>query len=202
YCIGSVRMSTPSINLLWKLIEDKQKTIISVNDETKMTIIMILIMIYTNLRLKELHRANIDLIKLDEGIITIETIVKKGETGTVKLTIRSSEKEANSVIYWMNNWRCEQKSYKQSEIWRNITADKHYTYESCSKLIRKQMCEAGIPKGQRVTSIRAAAITKAINLGASAEQVNRWSRHADTANTVLKFYDRNNNEDIRRLIQI
>ncbi|KAA6354157.1 MAG: hypothetical protein EZS28_050315, partial [Streblomastix strix] len=43
------------------------------------------------------------------------------------------------------------------------------------------MTEADQGENLRVTSIRAAAITKAIALGATAEEVNRWTRYYNAA---------------------
>ncbi|KAA6369075.1 MAG: hypothetical protein EZS28_035396 [Streblomastix strix] len=45
------------------------------------------------------------------------------------------------------------------------------------------MTEAALGGNLIVTSIRAAAITKVIALGATAEEVNRWTRHSNAANT-------------------
>lgn len=64
------------------------------------------------------------------------------------------------------------------------------------------MCNAGISKGESVTSIRAAAITRAFQLGASAEDVNRWPRHSNTAAMIQKYYDKNWNDNIRNLLSL
>ncbi|KAA6358445.1 MAG: hypothetical protein EZS28_046027, partial [Streblomastix strix] len=62
------------------------------------------------------------------------------------------------------------------------------------------MVRAGIDKAQSVTSIRAAAITKVFQLGATTEAVNRWTRHSNAASTIQKYYDKNRNDDIREKI--
>jgi hypothetical protein len=46
------------------------------------------------------------------------------------------------------------------------------------------MKEAGISEKESVTSIRAAAITRAFQIGASTEDVNRWTRHSSAASTI------------------
>jgi hypothetical protein len=53
-----------------------------------MSIVIILIMIYTNLRLSEIHRASVDLSEIQIGRIKLKTIIKKNPKVTVNLTLR------------------------------------------------------------------------------------------------------------------
>ncbi|KAA6356929.1 MAG: hypothetical protein EZS28_047544 [Streblomastix strix] len=74
------------------------------------------------------------------------------------------------------------------------------TRENCSLRIRQLLFEARISKPLRVTDIRAAALTKLINNGATKEEADRWSRNSQSAETERMHYDRNNNQNARETI--
>jgi hypothetical protein len=43
-------------------------------------------------------------------------------------------------------------------------------------------------------------MSKAIQNKVPQMWINRWSRHAINGDTVTKFYDRNNNDEVRKII--
>ncbi|KAA6369104.1 MAG: hypothetical protein EZS28_035369 [Streblomastix strix] len=57
-----------------------------------------------------------------------------------------------------------------------------------------------IPKPLRVTDIRATALTKLISSGATKEEADCWSCHSQSAETVRRYYDGNNNQSAREAI--
>jgi hypothetical protein len=56
-----------------------------------MSITIILIMIYTNLRLAEIMRSKIDTSQIKDGKIIIETMILKKPAGPVKIILRKME---------------------------------------------------------------------------------------------------------------
>ncbi|KAA6382555.1 MAG: hypothetical protein EZS28_021918 [Streblomastix strix] len=63
--------------------------------------------------------------------------------------------------------------------------------EELSKAMHRITDNVGIPKGYTVTSIRKAAITKAVAQGASNTDISRLSSHSEGQNTVVIYYDTN-----------
>ncbi|KAA6355740.1 MAG: hypothetical protein EZS28_048733, partial [Streblomastix strix] len=59
---------------------------------------------------------------------------------------------------------------------------------------------SGLDKKYSVTSIRSATITTLLNGGISSSALDRFTHHSEVASTVRKYYDRNNNEEVRMLI--
>jgi hypothetical protein len=58
-----------------------------------MAVTVILIMIHSNLRLTEIHRAAIDTSQQRIGILTIKTSTKKGPAGKVTVCLRRISKK-------------------------------------------------------------------------------------------------------------
>ncbi|KAA6381308.1 MAG: hypothetical protein EZS28_023162 [Streblomastix strix] len=69
-----------------------------------------------------------------------------------------------------------------------------------SRGIRQLVQKSGIDKKYSVTSIRSATITTILNTGISSSAVDRFTHHSEVASTVRKYYDRNNNDEARKLI--
>ncbi|KAA6367831.1 MAG: hypothetical protein EZS28_036641 [Streblomastix strix] len=59
------------------------------------------------------------------------------------------------------------------------------------------MNSVGIEKKETVTSIRKSAIKKGIDQGATRQEIDRFSMHADGSGIVQGHYDRNLNDRIR-----
>jgi hypothetical protein len=57
--------------------------------------------------------------------------------------------------------------------------------------------DAGVKGVSRVTQIRAAALTKLFQYGATREEADRWSRHSGSSSTVMYFYDKSGNDNAR-----
>ncbi|KAA6366539.1 MAG: hypothetical protein EZS28_037935 [Streblomastix strix] len=177
------------------LFKEKKK----LKQEQKIAVVIILVMIYSNLRLTEVQRASIDSTQISQGKIIISTVTKKGPAGPVIITLNRMKQKELCPIEWFTNLDKREQLIAKDKVW--IKNDKYETYSTdrLSIFVRKTMKEAGIEENQRVTTIRAAAITKAIQKGATSEEVNRWSRHANTADTIQRYYDKGNNRNIRNM---
>ncbi|KAA6368918.1 MAG: hypothetical protein EZS28_035556 [Streblomastix strix] len=66
-----------------------------------------------------------------------------------------------------------------------------------SKAVHMVMNAVGINKKETVTSIRKAFITKGIDQGATKQEIDRFSMHADGSGIVQGHYDMNLNDKIR-----
>ncbi|KAA6389767.1 MAG: hypothetical protein EZS28_014711 [Streblomastix strix] len=186
------------LKILLKYIQERFVERKELNIVRQMSISIILVMIYTNLRLAEIMRAKINWQDDNQQTIIIETFIKKKPAGRVKLTLNMMEKQDLCPVKWFRLWMVGKTQYEEGEIWKRKGIQQNFKAEQWSKKIREEMVKAGISKKERVTSIRAASITRAFQLGASSEQINRWTRHANTASTVQQYYDRANNDMIRQ----
>ncbi|KAA6395302.1 MAG: hypothetical protein EZS28_009165 [Streblomastix strix] len=125
-------------------------------------------------------------------------MILKKPAGKVKISLKQMNDKCLCPIEWLKKW-AEIKQYQEGECW--ILGDlKLIKPEQWSRYVRYEMVRAGIDKAQSVTSIRAAAITKAFQLGATTEAVNRWTRHSNATSTIQKYYDKKRNDDIREKI--
>ncbi|KAA6395152.1 MAG: hypothetical protein EZS28_009325 [Streblomastix strix] len=139
-------------------------------------IVMIMIMIFTTCRLAEIHRSIIEENELQNGILKVNTTIKKGSANRVELIIRQYKDSRICPVKWTQYWyeRREKGIQVQSgRIWRIKIEEKEWSRDQCSKQIRRVMQAAGISPQYRVTSIRSAAITKALASQATMEEVGR-----------------------------
>ncbi|KAA6338832.1 MAG: hypothetical protein EZS28_052667, partial [Streblomastix strix] len=115
--------------------------------------------------------------------------------------LRLTENETKGImpIEWFINLDEREQLIAKDKVWIKNDKFETYTTDRLSIFVRKIMKEAGIEEHQRVTTIRAAAITQAIQQGATSEEVNRWSRHANSADTIQRYYDKGNNRNIRNM---
>ncbi|KAA6369307.1 MAG: hypothetical protein EZS28_035166, partial [Streblomastix strix] len=74
------------------------------------------------------------------------------------------------------------------------------TPEECSKEVHIVMNNAGIDKKFSVTTIRKVAISAMQNKDKTKIEIDRWSRHSESADTVRENYDVNNNDSIRKAL--
>ncbi|KAA6389014.1 MAG: putative aurora kinase, partial [Streblomastix strix] len=152
-------------------------------------------------KLKKIHRASVDLSEIQIGRIKLKTIIKKNLKVTVNLTLRQMENQALCPIKWWIKWiKTKKKTLNENEVWLKSNQSEIMDIDRCSLNVRLVLKDAGIPENSRVTSIRAASITKAIQNGATVDEINRWTRHSSMANTIQRFYDKNNNDRLRGLL--
>ncbi|KAA6379504.1 MAG: hypothetical protein EZS28_024971 [Streblomastix strix] len=152
------------------------------------------IIAFTNLRLSELYEASFLMISSAEAKLT--TMIWKGAQGRVQISLRKLHNNRCCPIYWINRWKLESKDNQDF----NENPWETFTKSQCSVHIRQLLKDAGI-KGQiRVTQIRAAALTKLLQSGATKEETDRWSRHSNSSDTVRKYYDKTNNDNARILL--
>ncbi|KAA6384815.1 MAG: hypothetical protein EZS28_019657 [Streblomastix strix] len=149
---------------------------------------------FINLRLSELYDANI--LSISDQEVKLETMIWKDSQGRVQLILRQMKNDLSCPVLWILKWRkfCTYMTDFTQTPWGLISRD------LCSKHIRELMRNAGIQGQIRVTQIRAAALTKLLSNGASKEETDRWSRHASTADTVRRFYDKTGNDKARKLL--
>ncbi|KAA6385712.1 MAG: hypothetical protein EZS28_018766 [Streblomastix strix] len=149
-------------------------------------------------RTRKVHRCSVDTSKISQGIMIINTVTKKDDYESVKITLRNMIRQQLCPLQWwehLNNYQSIIPSqHDQIKLEKGQVS---YSVEWQSNQIRNCMTEAEKDPANRITSIRAAAITRVIQLGASFEEVNRWSRHSSIADTIQKFYNKNNNLQVR-----
>ncbi|KAA6392730.1 MAG: hypothetical protein EZS28_011748 [Streblomastix strix] len=87
------------------------------------------------------------------------------------------------------------------EDYQNLRVQKSKKSEYLSRCVGQEIVRAGMDKIQSLTSIRAAAITKAFKLGVITEVVNLSNQNSNAAFTIQKYYDKNRNYDTREMIK-
>ncbi|KAA6358553.1 MAG: hypothetical protein EZS28_045920 [Streblomastix strix] len=123
-------------------------------------------------------------------------MIYKGNQGRVEISLHQIKGEELCPVFWYRVWS----KYSFKFIGSTQCTWGFATREDCSLRIRQLLFEAGIPKPLRVTDIRAAALTKLISSGATKEEADRWSRLSQQAETVRRYYDKNNNQSAREII--
>ncbi|KAA6381262.1 MAG: hypothetical protein EZS28_023210, partial [Streblomastix strix] len=154
-------------------------------------------------RFAKQQRAKLDVTKWQEGINLTKKYhgIEKSEEHEFALSGLTNDKLC-PVKQW-RSWRDKRtlkNELSQMQIWRNRNEEQNWTCDQCSKGIREIMRVAGIEKKYTVASIRKASIFAMIKLGKSKQEIDRQSRHSEAAATVRKFYDANNNTEIRNAI--
>ncbi|KAA6363425.1 MAG: hypothetical protein EZS28_041048 [Streblomastix strix] len=124
--------------------------------------------------------------------------------GNVFLTIKRAKDPAICPIHWFSHWWNiqKQRSNNGQILWWDSSRNKPASADKCSQLVKLIIKAAGLPYKQRITELRAAAITKMINLGYPITMINAWSIHSDITKTLQKYYYRANcSEVIDRLLE-
>ncbi|KAA6354096.1 MAG: hypothetical protein EZS28_050377 [Streblomastix strix] len=165
-------------------------------------VVITIFMVYSVLRLSELQRATLNTTQIEQGIILICTNLLKGKRGRVEVTLKAVDNKAVCPIAWFQAWN-EKRKIKTTDkdlLWKNSENKKALTPEECSKEIHIVMNNAGIDKKFSVTTIRKMAISAMQNRDKTKIEIDRWSRHSESADTVRENYDVNNNDSIRKAL--
>ncbi|KAA6391758.1 MAG: hypothetical protein EZS28_012711, partial [Streblomastix strix] len=126
----------------------------------------------------------------------------KGKRGRVEVTLKVVENKAVCSITRFQAWN-EKRKIKTTDkdlLWKNSENKTALTPEECSKEIHIVISNAGIDKKFSVTTIRKVAISAMQNKDKTKIQIDRWSRHSESADTVRENYDENNNDSIRKAL--
>ncbi|KAA6367181.1 MAG: hypothetical protein EZS28_037291, partial [Streblomastix strix] len=154
------------------------------------------------LRLSELQKAMLNITQIEQGIIIICINLLKGKRGRVEVTLKVVDNKAVCPITWFQAWN-EKRKIKTTDkdlLWRNSENKRVLTHEECSKEVHIVMSNAGIDKKFTVTTIRKVAISAMQNKDKTKIELDRWSRHSESADTVRENYDVNNKDSIRKAL--
>ncbi|KAA6365801.1 MAG: hypothetical protein EZS28_038672 [Streblomastix strix] len=168
-----------------KAIEEKTR---KVREEEQVWDLKIML-IFNNLRFAEIMKAKINQLDHNQQTILIETFLKNKHAGRVKLTLNMISKYDLRPVKWLSLWMVGKTQYQEGEIWKRKGIKQKFNAEQWNKKIREEMVNVGISKKERVTSIRAAYVTRTFQLGASSDQINRWTRQVNTASMVQQYND-------------
>ncbi|KAA6355448.1 MAG: hypothetical protein EZS28_049025, partial [Streblomastix strix] len=154
------------------------------------------------LRLLELQRAMLNITQVEQGIIIICMNLIKGKRGRVEVTLKVVENQAVCPITWFQAWNEKRKTKTTDKdlLWKNSENKRSLTPEECSKEVHIVIINAGIDKKFSVTTVRTVAISARQNKDKIKIEIDRWSRHSESADTVRENYDVNNNDSIRKAL--
>ncbi|KAA6394582.1 MAG: hypothetical protein EZS28_009886 [Streblomastix strix] len=141
-------------------------------------------------------KGNLTAIELRRVVITIFM------RGRVEVTLKAVDNKAVCPIAWFQAWN-EKRKIKTTDkdlLWKNSENKRALTPEECSKEVHIVMKNAGIDKKFSVTTIRKVAISAMQNRDKTKIEIDRWSRHSESADTVRENYDVNNNDSIRKAL--
>ncbi|KAA6379633.1 MAG: hypothetical protein EZS28_024842 [Streblomastix strix] len=157
---------------------------------------------YKVLRLSEIQTAMLNITQIEQGIIIICTNLLKGQGRRVEVTLKRVSYRAVSPIAWFQAWNEKRKTKTTNKDlqWKNSENKRALTLEECSKEIHIVMNNAGIHKKFSVTVIRKVALFAMQNKDKTKIEIDRWSRHSGSADTVRENYDVNNNDSIRKTL--
>ncbi|KAA6385704.1 MAG: hypothetical protein EZS28_018769 [Streblomastix strix] len=120
----------------------------------------------------------------------------------VEVTLKRVNNKAVCPITWFQTWNENRKTKTTDKdlLCRNIESKRGLTPEECSKEVHVVRSNAGIDKNHSVTTIRKVAISAMQNKDKTKIEIDRWSRHCESADTVRVNYDDNNNDIIRKAL--
>ncbi|KAA6396848.1 MAG: hypothetical protein EZS28_007624 [Streblomastix strix] len=187
--------------ILLKHLQSKAQRLDQLREIQFMGCVISSIMAFATLRLAEVHRATAN--PLPDGAWQLHTTIRKTKVPKTTIAFRPLSNRDVCPTFWLSNWFKQRNKKQQNQplLWLK-GRKKEATYEQLSKAVHIIMQDAGIEKSNTVTSIKKSSITKGIDQGATQQQINRFSLHADGAVTVQFHYDMNLNNDIRERLAI
>ncbi|KAA6400101.1 MAG: hypothetical protein EZS28_004373 [Streblomastix strix] len=149
-------------------------------------VVITIFMVYSVLRLSELQIAIPNIRQIEQGIIIICTNLLKGKRGRVEVTLKRVSNKAVCPITWFQAWneKSKTKITDKDLLWRNSQNKRALTPEECSKEVHIVLSNAGIDKKFSVTTIRKVAISAMQNKDKTKIEIDRWSRHSESVDTM------------------
>ncbi|KAA6388517.1 MAG: hypothetical protein EZS28_015955, partial [Streblomastix strix] len=185
-----------NLDILLRYLQEKNQINTTLSEQEHLGCTVTSIMAFSTLRLIEIHRAKAT--KQEKGAWTIQTSKFKGIGYDVSLTFRPLSNKSVCPTTWITSWLARRsKENRKKCLWWLQSKGKEETYEEMSKAVHMVMNAVGINKKETVTSIRKASITKGIDQGATKQEIDRFSMHADGSGIVQGHYDMNLNDKIR-----
>ncbi|KAA6371962.1 MAG: hypothetical protein EZS28_032513 [Streblomastix strix] len=163
-----------------KLSVERDKGSLAVNELRRVVITEF--MVYSVLRLSELQRAMLN----RKCRITLKVVTNRTVCPITWFQARNGKRKINTTDKDLLRTNSENK--------RSLTP------EECSKEVHIVMNSAGIDKRHSVTTIRKVAISAMQNKNKTKIEIDRWSRHSESADTTRENYDVNNNDSIRKAL--
>ncbi|KAA6371022.1 MAG: hypothetical protein EZS28_033452 [Streblomastix strix] len=194
---------TYNIDDLLKYIRRRVESIDNMEEDELQGITLALLMAVTTRRMSEISRAALQVDSITSAQFVLHTDICKVGGGKVTLTIKKAKDTTICPVKWFTKWWKvqESRSNKGKILWWDNTRGKPASDDKCSQLAKLIIKAAGLPYKERITELRAAAITKMIDKGFPMPVINAWSIHSDTAKTLQRYYYRANcNEIIEQLL--
>ncbi|KAA6369756.1 MAG: hypothetical protein EZS28_034717, partial [Streblomastix strix] len=185
-----------SLDNLLKVLENQAQKIDEISENALMGCIIVSTMIFSVLRLAEVMRASA--VQAEYSSWMIDTSIWKGDDGGVIVHFRKCKHRYTSSVFWLSTWinKCRSRLI-QNNLWYLTKTHKPATVNQGSKAVHEIMKLVNIDLSYTVTSIRSSSITKQIAIGATKQQVNRFTRHKKGPATVARFYNKNTNDELR-----
>ncbi|KAA6356505.1 MAG: hypothetical protein EZS28_047968 [Streblomastix strix] len=185
-----------NLDIFLRYLQEKNPINTTLSEQEHLGCTVTSIMAFSTLRLIEIHRAKAT--KQEKGAWTIQTSKFKGIGYDVSLTFRPLSNKSVCPTTWISSWLARRSKENRNKcLWWLQSKGKEETYEEMSKAVHMVMKAVGINKKETVTSIRKASITKGIDQGATKQEIDRFSMHADGSGIVQGHYDMNLNDKIR-----
>ncbi|KAA6383149.1 MAG: hypothetical protein EZS28_021324 [Streblomastix strix] len=170
YCKKVVKdKDTYGIDDLLCYIRRRVEQIDDMEDEELDYITLALLMSIKTRRMAEISRAELEVATMTSEQFDLKYDIQKVGGGKVTLIIKRA---------------------KDYTICPPASAD------TCSKLTKQITKAVGLPYCERITELRAAAITKMIKFGYPKSAINAWSIHSNTVRKLQKYYCRSNCSEI------
>ncbi|KAA6357469.1 MAG: hypothetical protein EZS28_047004, partial [Streblomastix strix] len=189
---------TYDIDDLLCYIRRRVEQIDDMEEEELEGITLALLMSITTRRMAEISRAALEVATMTSEQFVLKSDIQKVGGSKVTLTIKRAKDQSICPVRWFSKWWEKQQPRSQNGqiLWWNLSRNKPASADTCSKLTKQIIKAAGLPYRERITELRAAAITKMIDLGYPMSAINAWSIHSDTVRTLQKYYYRSNCSEI------
>ncbi|KAA6385582.1 MAG: hypothetical protein EZS28_018891 [Streblomastix strix] len=104
-----------------------------------MKVSLILIMVYTVLRMAEVQRAELRIENANQGEIVIATMTMKKPRGPVEKTLKAVQDRIVCLMTWKQSWLDKREvkgELKKEQVWRNKRKEKVWSADKCSKGVK------------------------------------------------------------------
>ncbi|KAA6382584.1 MAG: hypothetical protein EZS28_021889 [Streblomastix strix] len=203
-CINLNTDSKARYNVIWDIdiLFKYIKSTIFVTSQEKQLLTMTLLICFSAARMTELQRITMQDIIQDKDIVTIATVIKKGnKIRNEKISLLQRNNEL-CPVFALNNWIQERQklNIRNEYLFWNFEKQIPATSYYCSHLLTSILRNSGIQPPYNGPSIRHATMTKLRASGASVTEVNTFSRHILTSTVVDAFYFRPVQRDLGILL--
>ncbi|KAA6402069.1 MAG: putative Transposon Ty3-I Gag-Pol polyprotein [Streblomastix strix] len=161
-------------------------------------ITLTIIMIVTTRRMSEIQRCQLNQSETTSDIIKLESDIYKIGGAPIQLTLKRAKDSRVCPVTWFKKWwqYQQQRSVDGKYLWWNFQKQTTASADYCSRQAKQIIAAAGEKRKFRITELRSASITKAIDSGIPMQAINSWSVHSDANKTLQRYYFRANSDQI------